>query len=97
VRAGAGNPAYAKVAAAVVLTFSETPHPAFCRFSLGKLQERGSYAASGLHRGQNRVRKDRMNAWHPRVFEMFLQPTCPFSVRAFGKLEDLLDKAGEDR
>jgi hypothetical protein len=27
---------------------------------------------------------------------VFLQPTCPFSVRAFGKLEDLLDKAGED-
>src|SRR5919206_2166941 len=33
----------------------------------------------------------------PRVFEVFLEPTCPFSVRAFGKLEDLLDKAGEDR
>ena len=28
---------------------------------------------------------------------MFLEPTCPFSIRAFGKLEDLLDKAGEDR
>jgi hypothetical protein len=37
-----------------------------------------------------------MDAWRPRVFEVFLQPTCPFSVRAFGKLEDLLDKAGED-
>ena len=38
-----------------------------------------------------------MNAWRPRVFEVFLQPTRPFSVRAFGKLEDLLDKASEDR
>src|ERR1700752_3404645 len=38
-----------------------------------------------------------MNAWRPRVFEMFLEPTCPFSVRAFGKLKDLLDKASEDR
>src|SRR5204862_7202775 len=47
-----------------------------------------------------------MNAWRadplvwgygPRVFEVFLEPTCPFSVRAFGKLEDLLDQAGEDR
>ena len=47
-----------------------------------------------------------MNAWRadplvwghgPRIFEVFLEPTCPFSVRAFGKLEDLLDKAGEDR
>ena len=47
-----------------------------------------------------------MNAWRadplvwghgPRVFEVFLEPTCPFSIRAFGKLEDLLDKAGEDR
>jgi hypothetical protein len=47
-----------------------------------------------------------MKAWHadplvrghgPRVFEVFLEPTCPFSVEAFGKLEDLLDQAGEDR
>src|SRR5437660_8690910 len=46
-----------------------------------------------------------MNAWRAdplvwghgsRVFEVFLEPTCPFSIRAFGKLEDLLDKAGED-
>ena len=45
-------------------------------------------------------------AWHadpltwgqgPRVFEMFLEPTCPFSVRAFGKLDELLAQAGEDR
>ena len=42
-----------------------------------------------------------MNAWRadpivwghgPRVFEVFLEPTCPFAIRAFGKLEDLLDK-----
>ncbi len=33
----------------------------------------------------------------PHVFEMFLEPTCPFSVRAFGKLDDLLQQAGEDR
>jgi hypothetical protein len=33
----------------------------------------------------------------PRVFEAFLEPTCPFSVRAFGKLDDLLAEAGEDR
>ena len=26
----------------------------------------------------------------PRVFEMFLEPTCPFSAKAFGKLDDLL-------
>ena len=32
-----------------------------------------------------------------RVFDVFLEPTCAFSIRAFGKLEDLLDKAGEDR
>ena len=47
-----------------------------------------------------------MNAWRadplfwghgPRVFQVFLEPTCPFSIRAFGKLEDLLDKTGEDR
>jgi hypothetical protein len=33
----------------------------------------------------------------PRLFELFLEPTCPFSVRAFGKLDDLLTQAGEDR
>src|SRR3954470_24644821 len=33
----------------------------------------------------------------PRVFEVFLEPTCPFSVKAFGKLDNLLAQAGEDR
>jgi Thioredoxin len=33
----------------------------------------------------------------PRIFEMFLEPTCPFSARAFGKLDELLAQAGEDR
>ena len=33
----------------------------------------------------------------PSVFEVFLEPTCPFSVKAFGKLDDLLAQAGEDR
>ena len=32
-----------------------------------------------------------------RVFEIFLEPTCPFSVKALGKLDDLLAQAGEDR
>jgi hypothetical protein len=33
----------------------------------------------------------------PRVFEVFLEPTCPISVKAFGKRDDLLGEAGEDR
>ncbi len=33
----------------------------------------------------------------PRVFEAFLEPTCPYSVKAFGKLDDLLAMAGADR
>jgi protein-disulfide isomerase len=33
----------------------------------------------------------------PRVFEMFLEPTCPFSNRAFGKIQELLSAAGEDK
>jgi hypothetical protein len=33
----------------------------------------------------------------PRVFEVFLEPTCPFSVKVFAKLDDLLAQAGEDR
>jgi len=46
------------------------------------------------------------NAWRadplvwghgPRTFEMFLEPTCPHSVRAFGKVDELLGLAGEDR
>lgn len=33
----------------------------------------------------------------PRIFEVFLEPTCPFSVRAFNKLDALLKHAGEDK
>lgn len=33
----------------------------------------------------------------PTLFEVFLEPTCPFSVKAFGKLDELLKQAGEDR
>jgi hypothetical protein len=33
----------------------------------------------------------------PKVFEVFLEPTCPYSVKAFGKLDALLDQVGEDR
>jgi hypothetical protein len=33
----------------------------------------------------------------PRSFEAFLEPTCPYSKRAFPKLFELLDAAGEDR
>jgi len=33
----------------------------------------------------------------PRLFEVFIEPTCPFSGRAFGKLDDLLAHAGDDR
>jgi hypothetical protein len=28
---------------------------------------------------------------------MFLEPTCPFPAKAFGKLDQLLAQAGEDR
>lgn len=33
----------------------------------------------------------------PRVFEAFLEPTCPYSARAFAKLDQLLAEAGEDK
>ena len=47
---------------------------------------------------QNTWRADPLIWGHgPRAFEVFLEPTCPFSVRAFGKLDDLLTQAGEDR
>ena len=32
----------------------------------------------------------------PRTVEMFLEPTYPHPVRAFGKVDDLLREAGED-
>lgn len=31
-----------------------------------------------------------------KVFEAFLEPTCPFSVRAFNKFDALLDQVGEE-
>ncbi len=33
----------------------------------------------------------------PKITDWFLEPTCPHSARAFGKLPDLLGAAGEDR
>ncbi|XTZ39038.1 DsbA family protein [Salmonella enterica] len=32
----------------------------------------------------------------PHTFEVFLEPTCPYSVRAFNKLDALLKEVGED-
>jgi hypothetical protein len=47
---------------------------------------------------QNTWRADPLVWGHgPRVLEVFLEPTCPFSVRAFGKLDGLLDDVGEDQ
>lgn len=43
-------------------------------------------------------RGDRLVWGHgPRLFEVFLEPTCPYSGRTFGKLDALLQEAGEDR
>ena len=33
----------------------------------------------------------------PHLFEMFLEPTCPFSAKALVKLDSLLEEAGDDR
>lgn len=33
----------------------------------------------------------------PAIFEVFLEPTCPFSVRTFNKLDALLVHAGEEK
>lgn len=47
-----------------------------------------------------------MSDWHadelawgrgPALFEMFLEPTCPYSVKAFGKVKALLALVGEDK
>ncbi|WP_409076211.1 DsbA family protein (plasmid) [Pantoea sp. C3] len=33
----------------------------------------------------------------PHIFEVFLEPTCPFSVRAFNKFDALLSEVGEEK
>lgn len=33
----------------------------------------------------------------PKLLEVFLEPTCPFSVKAFGKLDALLEEVGQER
>jgi len=33
----------------------------------------------------------------PVVLEIFVEPTCPFSAKAFDKLDELLARAGEDK
>ncbi len=33
----------------------------------------------------------------PRVFEVFIEPTCPFCAKAFGKLDEMLATAGPDK
>ena len=33
----------------------------------------------------------------PKVLELFLEPTCPYSAKAFGKLDALLATVGEDQ
>jgi hypothetical protein len=33
----------------------------------------------------------------PRIFEAFLEPTCPYSAKAFSKLDELLSRAGPDK
>ncbi len=51
-----------------------------------------------MNQSATKWRADPLTWGHgPRVFEMFLEPTCPYSVRAFGKLDELLQQAGEDR
>ena len=47
---------------------------------------------------QSETRIDELAWGHgPRIFEAFLEPTCPYSGRAFGKLDQLLATVGEDR
>lgn len=45
-----------------------------------------SWTADPLHWGQG-----------PATFEVFLEPTCPYSARAFGKLREFLALAGPGR
>ena len=53
---GAGKPAYPKIVAAVVLSFSEMRSPHFV-VAWESFRSRGAYSASGLHRELNRVKE----------------------------------------
>ncbi len=45
-----------------------------------------------------RRRADPLEWGHgPKILEVFVEPTCPFSAKAFGKLDELLARAGEAR
>lgn len=48
---------------------------------------------------QNTLRHAQPLTWGhgPQIFEVFLEPTCPYSVRAFNKLNALLELVGEDK
>ena len=44
------------------------------------------------------MRPDAFRRGHgPRLLEAFLEPTCPFSARAFAQFDLLMAAAGEDR
>jgi hypothetical protein len=87
----------------------EASNPVERRSGLGRLKRpksshsflTGLDAAEPSEQGQHvkqNWRADPLVWGHgPRVLEMFLEPTCPFSVKAFGKLDALLMEAGEDR
>jgi hypothetical protein len=74
------------------------------RFRLGKVAigSRRNFATSEANRSSNMAettwRADPLT-WGsgPHLFEVFLEPTCPFSAKALFKLDSLLEEAGDDR
>src|SRR5690349_4195109 len=70
--------------------------------TVGGTAARG-YVQTGIHGSEDERVVEKNSAWRaepltwghgPRVFEVFLEPTCPFSAKAFGKLDETLQSAG---
>jgi len=75
-----------------------------CIFSLTPLPKKWSRLPvdidkKGKEMNQQTALQPQPLAWGhgPRTFEVFLEPTCPFSVKAFNKLDALLKHVGEDK
>jgi hypothetical protein len=75
-------------------------------FAASEVSSPEDSVAVRLNRANRKDRMKKQTTWHadplawghgPRVFEVFLEPTCPFSVKALNKLDDLLAQAGEDQ
>ena len=95
----------AKVPATVMIDSGERGYPeageATVLRCLGSLPLRalaGDKPSEEKDRMKNTCRAHPLVRGHgPHMCEVFLEPTCPFSVKAFGEPDDFLEQRGQDR